>query len=64
MEMKVTYCPWIEGFKAKEAQSEVCEWVCKIDEGIGQAVDSDVKMTLPKCMMRGDPYCIYRYYKD
>ncbi len=64
IEMKVTHCPWIEGFKAKGAHPDICEWVCKMDEGIGQAVDSNVKMTLPMCMMRGDPYCIYRYFVE
>ncbi|MFW9908718.1 MAG: L-2-amino-thiazoline-4-carboxylic acid hydrolase [Candidatus Thorarchaeota archaeon] len=64
MEMKVTYCPWIDTFREKNAQKDICEWVCKMDEGIGQAVAPDIRMTLPKCMMRGDSYCIYRYSRD
>lgn len=63
LEMKVNYCPWLETFKAKNAGEDICEWVCRMDEGIGQAVDPDLKMTLTKCMMRGDGYCIYRYSK-
>jgi len=63
MEMKVTGCPWIEAFKAKKAGSDICEWVCKIDEGIAQAVDPALKLTLTKCMMRGDSHCIYRFSK-
>ncbi len=61
VEMKVTSCPWIEAFKAEKAGPDVCEWVCKMDEGIGQAVDPALKLSLPKCMMRGDNYCIYRF---
>ena len=63
LEMKVTYCPWIETFKSKGAGTDICNWVCRMDEGIGQAVDSKLAMTIPKCMMRGDAHCIYRYQK-
>ena len=63
-DLKVTYCPWFEGFKGKGAGSDVCEWVTKIDEGIGQVVDPEFRMTIPKCMMRGDDHCIYRWEKD
>ena len=62
-ELKVTACPWIDAFRAKGAGEDICEWVCKIDEGIGQAVDPDVHLTIPKCMMRGDDHCIYRWAK-
>lgn len=62
-DLKVTDCPWIESFKARGAGPDVCEYVTKIDEGIGQAVDPDVTMSLPKCMMRGDDHCIYRWEK-
>ncbi|TET08792.1 MAG: hypothetical protein E3J86_09955 [Candidatus Thorarchaeota archaeon] len=64
IDMKVTYCPWLEGFKGKGASPDICEWVTKIDEGIGQAVDPEFKMTIPKCMMRGDDHCIYRWEKE
>ena len=63
-DLKVTYCPWIEAFKARGAGSDLCEYVTKIDEGIGQAVDPDVTMSIPKCMMRGDDHCIYRWEKE
>lgn len=63
-DLKVTYCPWVEGFKGKSAGSDVCEWVTKIDEGIGQVVDPEFRMTIPKCMMRGDDHCIYRWERD
>ena len=63
-DLKVTYCPWLEGFKGKGASSDICEWVTKIDEGIGQAVDPELRMTIPKCMMRGDDHCIYRWEKE
>ncbi len=60
-DLKVTYCPWIESFKARGASLDICEHVTKIDEGIGQAIDPNVSMSLPKCMMRGDDFCIYRW---
>jgi hypothetical protein len=63
-DLKVTYCPWIETFKARGAEEDICKWVTLMDEGIGQAVDPDVSMTIPKCMMRGDDYCIYRWEKE
>jgi hypothetical protein len=63
LEMKVTYCPWIDTFKSSGANSDICGWICKTDEGIGQAVDPKLKMAIPKCMMRGDSYCVYRYQK-
>ncbi len=63
-DLKVTYCPWLEGFKGKGASSDICEWVTKIDEGIGQVVDPEFRMTIPKCMMRGDDHCIYRWEKE
>jgi len=63
-DLKVTKCPWVETFKSREAGADICWWVTKMDEGIGQVVDPDVKMTLPMCMMRGDDYCIYRWEKE
>jgi hypothetical protein len=63
-ELKVTSCPWIESFKARGAGPDICEYVTKIDEGIGQAVDSNVTMSIPKCMMRGDDHCIYRWERE
>jgi hypothetical protein len=63
-DLKVTYCPWIDGFRGKGASPDICEWVTKIDEGIGQVVDPEFRMTIPKCMMRGDDHCIYRWEKD
>jgi predicted hydrocarbon binding protein len=63
IDVKVTACPWIETFRAKGANKDICHWVTKIDEGIAQAVDPALSMTVPKCMMRGDDYCIYRWAK-
>ena len=63
LDIKVTYCPWIDTFRDEGARDDICTWVCKMDEGIGQAINSGVTMTLPMCMMRGDPYCIYHYEK-
>lgn len=63
LDLKVTKCPWIKTFREMRAGSDICKWVTKMDEGIGQAVDSALEMTLPKCMMRGDDYCIYRWQK-
>jgi hypothetical protein len=64
LDMRVTYCPWLDAFKARDANKDICTWVTLIDEGIGQAVDPSVKLTLPKCMMRGDDHCIYRFTKN
>ena len=63
IEVKVTACPWIETFRAKGANEDICLWVTKIDEGIAQAVDPELSMTVPKCMMRGDDHCIYHWSK-
>jgi hypothetical protein len=63
LDLKVTACPWIDTFRAKGANEDICHWVCKIDEGIAQAVDADLTMTIPLCMMRGDDHCIYRWQK-
>ena len=64
LNLKVTSCPWIDSFRARGAGEDICTWVTLIDEGIGQAVDAEVKLTIPKCMMRGDDYCIYRWAKE
>jgi hypothetical protein len=63
-DLRVTKCPWLKTFKALGAGEDICYWVTKMDEGIGQVVDPKVRMTLPKCMMRGDDYCIYRWEKE
>jgi hypothetical protein len=63
IDLKVTACPWIDTFRAKGANEDICDWVTKIDEGIAQAVDPELSMTVPKCMMRGDDHCIYRWVK-
>ena len=64
LDLKVRSCPWIDSFRARGAGEDICTWVTKMDEGIGQAVDPDVRLTISKCMMRGDDYCIYRYTKQ
>ena len=64
LDLKVIACPWIEAFRARGAGPDICDIVTKIDEGIGQAVEPDFSMSLPKCMMRGDDYCIYRFEKE
>ncbi|TFH09344.1 MAG: hypothetical protein E4H14_04635 [Candidatus Thorarchaeota archaeon] len=63
-DLRVTKCPWVETFKSRGAGTDICWWVTKMDEGIGQVVDPDVKLTLLKCMMRGDDHCIYRWEKE
>ncbi len=63
LDVKVTECPWIDTFRQMGVGEDICHWVTKMDEGIGQAVDSRLNMTLPKCMMKGDDYCIYRWEK-
>lgn len=63
IDLKVTACPWIDTFRAKGANEDICHWVTKIDEGIAQAVDPELSMTVPKCMMRGDDHCIYHWSK-
>jgi hypothetical protein len=63
LDLKVTACPWIDTFRAKGANEDICHWVCKIDEGIAQAMDPDLSMSIPLCMMRGDDHCIYRWKK-
>ncbi len=63
IDLKVTGCPWIDTFRAKGANEDICHWVTKIDEGIAQAVDPGISMTVPKCMMRGDDHCIYRFVR-
>jgi hypothetical protein len=64
LDLKVTSCPWIDTFRALGAGEDICDWVCKMDEGIGQAVNPNFRMTLTKCMMRGDDHCIYRWEKE
>ena len=63
IDLKVTACPWIDTFLAKGANEDICHWVTKIDEGIAQAVDPELSMKVPKCMMRGDDHCIYHWSK-
>ncbi|MFW9786348.1 MAG: L-2-amino-thiazoline-4-carboxylic acid hydrolase [Candidatus Thorarchaeota archaeon] len=63
IDVKVTGCPWIDTFRSKGANEDICHWVTKIDEGIGQAVDASLSMKIPKCMMQGDDHCIYRWEK-
>ena len=63
IDLKVTACPWIDTFRAKGAKEDICHHVTKMDEGIAQAVDPDLSMSVPKCMMQGDDHCIYRWTK-
>lgn len=64
LDLKITYCPWLDSFKARGAHSDICKWVTLIDDGIGKAVDPELCLTLTSCMMRGDDYCIYRWSKS
>lgn len=63
IDVKVTACPWIDTFRSRGANEDICHWVTKIDEGIAQAVDPSLSMSVPKCMMQGDDHCIYRWKK-
>ena len=64
VEIKVHSCPWIDTFKAEGAEEDICHWVCAMDDGIGRAVDEELRLSIPKCMMRGDDYCIYLWTKE
>lgn len=59
--VKVTYCPLLETWKAMGALSEICDLICTADEGMAQAFNPKLSLTLQKTMCRGDPYCLYLF---
>ena len=57
--IKVTYCPLLETWKAMGALPEICDLICKADEGMAKAFNPKLSLTLQKTMCKGDPYCLY-----
>lgn len=60
--IKVTKCPSIDTWKALgiiPAIPDICDLLCHADNGVGIVYNPRLRLSLIKCMAKGDPYCIY-----
>jgi len=61
---KVTKCPYLRHYRAVGALPDIpyiCDVVCRADDGVGKTFNPRLQFSLPKCMARGDEYCIYQW---
>jgi hypothetical protein len=62
--IKVTYCPYVKAWKALgiiDAVPDLCDILTEGDNGVSVVFNPRLRMTLKKCMTRGDPYCVYSW---
>jgi hypothetical protein len=60
--IKVTRCPYLKTWKALnilESVPDLCDLLTHGDEGVSSVFNPKLRLTLPKCMSKGDAYCIY-----
>lgn len=61
---KVSKCPYLRHYRALgvlPSATYICDVVCRADDGVGKAFNPLLEFSLPKCMARGDSYCIYEW---
>ena len=64
---KVEKCPYLRHYRAVgvlPGMPYICDVVCRADDGVGKTFNPRLKFSLPKCMARGDEYCIYEWKED
>ena len=57
--IRVSKCPIAQAWKDMNGPSELCDLLAIYDEGIAKSFNPDLSLTLPKHMLKGDPYCEY-----
>jgi len=60
--IKVTNCPYVKTWKALgilDSVPDLCNLLTHGDEGVSSVFNPRLRLTLTKCMSKGDPYCIY-----
>jgi hypothetical protein len=64
---RVEKCPYLKHYRAigvLPAMPYICDLICKADAGVGKTFNPRLNFSLPKCMARGDEYCIYEWKED
>jgi hypothetical protein len=65
--IKVTRCPYVKTWKALgilESVPDLCDLLTHGDEGVSSVFNPQLHLTLPKCMSKGDAYCIYWWKEE
>ena len=65
--IKVTRCPYLKTWKALgilESVPDLCDLLTHGDEGVSSVFNPNLRLTLPKCMSKGDDYCIYWWKEE
>ncbi|MEM2939404.1 MAG: L-2-amino-thiazoline-4-carboxylic acid hydrolase [Candidatus Bathyarchaeia archaeon] len=58
--LKAHFCPYIDVWKKGNiSRKDICDILCKADEGAAQAFNPKLKLTLTKTLTQGDSYCEY-----
>jgi len=63
-DLKVNYCPYAKTWKALgivDRVPDLCDLLTEGDNGVSIAFAPKLRMTLTKCVTKGDPYCIYSW---
>jgi predicted hydrocarbon binding protein len=61
---KVEKCPYLTHYRALgvlPAMPHICDIVCQADAGVGKVFNPKLNFSLPKCMAKGDEYCVYEW---
>jgi len=60
--IKVTRCPYVKTWKALgilDSVPDLCDLLTHGDEGVSSVFNPQLRLSLLKCMSKGDAYCVY-----
>jgi hypothetical protein len=63
-DLKVNSCPYVKTWKETGIIArcpDLCDLLTEGDNGVSSIFTQNHRMTLTKCMTKGDPYCIYSW---
>jgi len=63
-DLKVNFCPYVKTWKETGIINrcpDLCDLLTEGDNGVSFVFTPKHRMTLTKCMTKGDPYCIYSW---
>jgi hypothetical protein len=63
-DLKVNFCPYAKTWKDLgiiDRVPDLCDMLTEGDNGVSVVFAPDLRMTLTKCITKGDPYCIYSW---
>ena len=65
--IRVTRCPYVKTWKTLgilDSVPDLCDLLTHGDEGVSSVFNPKLRLSIPKCMSKGDPYCIYWWKEE